>query len=164
MIKESTLANATLAGLMAVSATACSSVEATNPEGVEVTFVAEESEPGVCEPHRIARVNKEETGLRALYGQVRYLDTSGGRATNLPFQLLFRGWDENGISDDTVRTGLNAETPCSNVEIVVSVNYCFLDETGNERTACPDISLSGEGFAGITLQEDNSRRYMEEAE
>lgn len=133
--------------------------EPTLPDNtVQVVFTATENADGACGPKRVARVNKEATGLDALYGDIAFVDVRDGAATRLPLQFVFRGWDDAGISEDRVQTGLNSTTPCDQLRIEMEVDYCFHGATRPERTACPPLQIAAEGFAGAELLVDKSEK------
>ncbi|MHA7833481.1 MAG: hypothetical protein ACX94A_03255 [Algiphilus sp.] len=144
----------------ALAACGGGATQETLPSGnaVQLTFTAKENADGVCGPARVARVNKEATGLDALYGDIAFVDVRDGSATRLPLQLIFRGWDDAGVSKDRVQTGLNTDTPCDQLRIDMEVDYCFHGATRPERTACPPLRIEAEGFAGAQLQADNSEK------
>jgi len=132
--------------------------------GVRVAFTATENYQGSCTPARVARVNKDSTDLDALYGDMALVDIRDGQATRLPLQLVFRGWNDEGISEDRAQTGLNTQTPCDQLRIELEVDYCFLGATRPERSACPKVRATGSGFSAIVLNADNSQRYASAAD
>ncbi|WP_367718258.1 hypothetical protein AB2N04_08245 [Nitratireductor sp. GISD-1A_MAKvit] len=133
------------------------STSAGTPEGVQLVLLPHETEAGVCRPERIARVNKQETGLHAVYGETRLVDARDETATELPLQLVFSGWNSEGIAEDRVTTGINTETRCADLKILYTVKECLYDETRPEPMACPEIEITGEGFSLLRVGEDRSQ-------
>lgn len=144
--------------LALVSCGVASQEAAVPADRVLLAFSAHENAEGVCTPARVARVNKQATGLDALYGDIAFVDVRDGATTRLPLQLVFRGWDDAGISEDRVQTGLNSTTPCDQLHIEMEVDYCFHGSTRPERTACPPLEIKAEGFAAAELQVDKSEK------
>lgn len=151
---------AILAGASGLAVTACQQGTPAGPPApatIQVTYYAHETEDGVCEPRRVARVNVSDTDLYAVYGYVKYIDVRGHGMTSLPLQYVFYGYDSDGVGVSEVRTSINTDTACENLRIDHIVNYCHLNSTRPAEEPCPRLELSGEGFADLVLREDNSQ-------
>jgi hypothetical protein len=127
-------------------------------EGIQVVYEARENDEGVCTPYRVARANKEDLGIDAVYGQSAFVDQRDGKRTSIPLQIVFTGWDDQGMSRDEVQTAINTNTPCAELKIEHVVKECLHSETRPTPTACPPIEVRGEGFAAIELLEDQSQQ------
>jgi hypothetical protein len=146
-----------LAGSAALALTACQSDTAPAPGTVQITFYAHETEDGVCEPRRVARVNVPETDLYAVYGDVQFVDTRGQGMTRLPLQYVFNGYDDSGIAVSEARTGLNTDTACADLRIDNMIDHCLLNADRHAEAPCPTLEYSGEGFHSINLTQDRSQ-------
>ncbi|MED5549060.1 MAG: hypothetical protein VX529_06835 [Pseudomonadota bacterium] len=127
------------------------------PATIEMTYYAHETEDGICQPRGVARVNVSDTDLYAVYGSVEYTDIHGGGTTRLPLQHVFYGYDSDGIGVSEVRTGIDTDTACEDLRIDHVVDHCLLNSTRPAEEPCPRLELSGEGFAGLVLKEDDSQ-------
>lgn len=151
---------AILAGASVPAVAACQQETPADPlpaATIQVTYYAHETEDGICQPRGVARVNVSDTDLYAVYGSVEYTDIHGGGTTRLPLQHVFYGYDSDGIGVSEVRTGINTDTACEDLRIDHVVDHCQLNATRPAEESCPRIELSGEGFAGLAMQKDNSR-------
>ena len=110
---------------------------------------------------RIVTVNKQAQGFYALYGEERYIDTRDDTSTGLPLQWVFRGWNDEGMSEFRSTTGINTQTPCADLKIAYEIKECLYDQSRHEPRACPEIHLNGEGFAGIVIETDRSQDLPE---
>ncbi|MHA7881758.1 hypothetical protein [Nitratireductor rhodophyticola] len=124
---------------------------------LHLTVHAEETGNRVCRPETRVTVNKREQGFYALYGEARYTDARDGKSTRLPLQWVFTGWDSAGMSQFHTTTGINTETPCADLKIAYRIRECWYDYSNREPRACPRIHVEGEGFAGLVIEEDQSR-------
>lgn len=128
-----------------------------SPKGVQLALTPHETDAGVCRPERIAKVNKQDTGLHAVYGDVRLIDVRDETATKLPLQLVFTGWNSEGMSEERVTTGINTKTPCTDLKIVYTIKECLYDNTRPKPMACPKVEAVGKGFSMVSIEEDRSQ-------
>jgi hypothetical protein len=162
MILNRFASSAGLAIALGGAMTACSVTGSQTPDlSVALTYEALETPDGSCRPRQVARANVAATDLYALYGSVRFINTNGAAATRLPLQLVFQGQDEAGLSEVSADSLLNFDAPCDAVRIEHQVRYCLLNATRPDRSACPVLSVSGEGFAGFEPVEDRSQALAE---
>lgn len=162
MILNRFASSAGLAIALGGAMTACSATGSQTPDlSVALTYEALETPDGSCRPRQVARANVAATDLYALYGFVRFINTNGAAATRLPLQLVFQGQDEAGLSEVSADSLLNFDAPCDAVRIEHQVRYCLLNATRPDRSACPVLSVSGEGFAGFEPVEDGSQALAE---
>ena len=141
-----------------LTATACTTETKAEPESSAsgkvptITLTAGTSSSGYCQVEELAVVNKPETNLYNIFGEAKYVDMDTGETTRIPLQYVFRGWDDEGISQATGIVGLNSETSCDRLSIQTEVRYCIYDYTGGERQRCPEgLIYDGEGFGEILL-------------
>lgn len=149
------------AGIVAVALSEREPASTVPPGELEVVVRVEETENGVCRPETFVTVNKQAQGFYALYGEERYIDTRDDTSTGLPLQWVFRGWNDEGMSEFRSTTGINTQTPCADLKIAYEIKECLYDQSRHEPRACPEIHLNGEGFAGIVIETDRSQDLPE---
>ena len=145
----------------AIQITACSSSQSSgagsDTPAPEITLVAGTSD-GRCQPELNAIVNKEVTRLYKIHGEVDYVDMDTGEKTDIPLQVLFRGYDGEGLSEDKSMVGINTVTSCERLSIQAEVQYCLYDDLGRaDERQCPEtIVFDGEGFGEVRLNRSDS--------
>ncbi len=120
-------------------------------EGVHIAFEGAQNSDGQCTPKRLVRAFVGDTGLYAIRGETRF--TMPGGVTEIPFQAVFRGFDNAGYSKDRSTSLLNHAGRCDELEIVITIEYCeYYGSDGRERRACPAMAMSGEdAFSSVEV-------------
>ncbi|MEL7313161.1 MAG: hypothetical protein AAFN07_16710 [Pseudomonadota bacterium] len=118
-------------------------------------FEAATSESGNCTPKRVVRAEVEDSGLHAIRGETKFILPSG--TTEIPFQAVFRGFNDEGMSRDRATSMLNYDGSCEELTIDITIEFCeYYGDDGREKRACPEIELTGDaGFAAINIQRDD---------
>ena len=120
-------------------------------DGMLIEFAAGKDVDGNCRPERTITAQVAATGLHAIRGESVYTLPAG--ITRIPFQAVFRGMDDDGISDDDAVTLLNHPGPCSDLVIDIEIETCeYIGDAGPDRKACPAMKVEGiDAFAAVNL-------------
>ena len=118
-------------------------------------FEAATNASGNCTPKRVVRAYVEASGLHAIRGETKFILPTG--TTEIPFQAVFRGYNDEGRSRDRATSMLNYDGLCEELTIDITIEFCeYYGDEGREKRACPAIDLSGdEAFAAININRDD---------
>ena len=145
--------------LAAMSLSACGSASSkdsaasTEADGaVRVEWVAAEV-GGQCQPQRVARVHVPSSELYMIRGKEKYTPTQGGPSTNLPLQIQFSGYGDDGQSEDRATTLVKGDVACQDLDVRWIVTECVYTFDSQKGPACPDILVQGqEAFGSFELE------------
>ncbi|MEN7343271.1 MAG: hypothetical protein AAAFM81_10025, partial [Pseudomonadota bacterium] len=120
-------------------------------EGMHIAFDAVENDEGHCTPKRVVRAFIGDTNLYAVRGETRFVMPGG--VTEIPFQAVFRGFDDAGYSKDRATSLLNHPGRCDELSIVITIEFCeYYGDSGRERRQCPAIAMSGDdAFSSVQV-------------
>ncbi|MEM6709711.1 MAG: hypothetical protein AAF648_13090 [Pseudomonadota bacterium] len=156
--REKRLGLALIAGVFTLQLAGCAGAEGTDADtGIQLTFSAATDSEGNCRPERKDRGFVGDTGLYAVRGETSYVLPSG--TTEIPFQIVFRGIDDNGFSKDRATTILNHPGACSELSITIDIEFCeYVTPAERQERACPDISVVGdEAFGQVIIKRSDQK-------
>lgn len=130
-----------------------SAKEAPGGDAVQIEWIAGSGSEGQCQPQRVARVNVPASELYMIRGKAQYSPTAGGPNTNLPLQIQFVAYDEQGLSEDRATTLVKGEAGCGDVNVRWIISECVYTFESSKGPGCPEIIVQGqEAFASFNLE------------
>ncbi|MGB1557781.1 MAG: hypothetical protein ACPHCJ_08340 [Oceanococcaceae bacterium] len=132
---------------------ASSAKEAPSGGVVQVEWIAGQGAQGQCQPQRVARVNVPASELYMIRGKEQYSPTAGGPNTNLPLQIQFGSYDDQGLSEDRATTLVKGDAGCGDVDVRWIISECVYTFESSKGPDCPEIIVQGqEAFASFSLE------------